>query len=132
PTAACTAPASATASRELVARFRRLIEARYRSHSSLSTYAAGLNVSEAKLRRVCLEVAGQSPVELVHLRLLVEAERLLRYTSMPVTQVGYHLGFDDPAYFTRFFTRRMSVSPRAFRAVETGVSRVSRRLGREA
>ncbi|HET9388039.1 MAG TPA: helix-turn-helix domain-containing protein [Steroidobacteraceae bacterium] len=132
PTGACTIPGSGKASRELVARFRRLIEAHYRSHSSLGTYAAELSVSEAKLRRVCLEIAGRSPIELVHLRLLVEAERLLRYTSMPVTQVGYHLGFDDPAYFTRFFTRRMNVSPRAFRAVETGVSRVSHRLGREA
>jgi len=103
------------ASRELVARFRRLIEGRYRSHFTLSAYAAELSVSESKLRRVCLEVTGQSPIELVHLRLLVEAERLLRYTSMPVTQVGYHLGFDDPAYFTRFFTRRMNVAPRTFR-----------------
>lgn len=105
-----------TPSRELVARFRRLIEAHYRAHASLRTYASRLNVSEAKLRRVCLEVAGQSPIELVHLRVLVEAERLLRYTSMPVTQIGYHLGFEDPAYFTRFFTRRMNASPRAFRS----------------
>ncbi|HEY3784876.1 MAG TPA: helix-turn-helix domain-containing protein [Steroidobacteraceae bacterium] len=110
------APGAGAASRELVARFRRLMEARYRSHASLSTYAMDLGVSESKLRRVCQEVAGRPPVELVHLRLLVEAERLLRYTSMPVTQVGYHLGFEDPAYFTRFFTRRMNVTPRAFRS----------------
>ena len=75
-----------------------------------------LDVNESRLRRACLAVTGQSPIDLVHLRLLVEAERQLRYTSMPVTQVAYYLGFDDPAYFTRFFTRRMGLSPRAFRA----------------
>jgi AraC-like DNA-binding protein len=26
-----------------------------------------------------------------------------------------HLGFEDPAYFSRFFTRRMSLSLREFR-----------------
>jgi len=74
-----------------------------------------LQTSEARLRRACLAVTGRPPIELVHSRVLVEAERQLRYTSMPVTQVAYYLGFDDPAYFTRFFTRRMGLSPRAFR-----------------
>jgi AraC family transcriptional activator of pobA len=52
----------------------------------------------------------------VHLRLLVEAERQLRYTSLSIAQIGYHLGFHDPAYFSRFFTTRMRLSPREFRS----------------
>jgi AraC family transcriptional activator of pobA len=112
------APASTAVGpdRELVARFRQLVERRYREHAAVAGYATELGTSEARLRRACLAVAGQSPIALVHLRLIVEAERQLRYTSMPVTQVAYYLGFEDPAYFTRFFTRRMRVSPRAFRA----------------
>jgi AraC family transcriptional activator of pobA len=34
---------------------------------------------------------------------------------MSVSQIAYHLGFDDPAYFCRFFASRMQVSPREFR-----------------
>lgn len=101
--------------RELVARFRRLVERHYREHASIAHYARALGTSETRLRKACLACAGQSPVRLVHQRLLIEAERQLRYTSMPVTQVAYYLGFDDPAYFSRFFTARMRVSPRAFR-----------------
>ncbi|MGA2843215.1 MAG: helix-turn-helix domain-containing protein [Steroidobacteraceae bacterium] len=101
---------------ELVARFRRLVELRYREHVGLAAYAAELAVSQARLRRACLSVAGQSPAELVHLRLLVEAERQLRYTSLSIAQIGYHLGFHDPAYFSRFFTTRMRLSPREFRS----------------
>ncbi len=101
---------------EIIARFRALIEAGFRTRRSISEYAAELAVSGATLRRACLTLAGQSPLDILLLRRLVEAERQLRYTSMPVAQIAYHLGFDDPAYFSRFFTRRMGVSPRVFRA----------------
>ena len=104
------------AKRELVAGFRQLLERRFRDHTSVLKYAAALSTSQPRLRRACVAITGQTPIELLHLRLLVEAERQLRYTSMPVTQVAYYLGFEDPAYFSRFFTRRMGLSPRAFRA----------------
>ena len=106
----------ATPDCELVARFRRLVELRYREHLGLGAYAAELGVSQTRLRRACVSVAGQSPAELLHLRLLVEAERQLRYTSLSIAQIGYHLGFQDPAYFSRFFTARMRQSPRKFRS----------------
>jgi AraC family transcriptional activator of pobA len=102
--------------RELVARFRRLLERHFREHLPLSDYALELRVSPLQLRRACLGQCGQPPIELLHLRLIVEAERHLRYTSMSIAQVAYHLGFNDPAYFTRFFTQRMRLSPRRFRA----------------
>jgi AraC family transcriptional activator of pobA len=101
--------------RELVARFRQLAESGFREHRPLARYVAALGTSATGLRRACLAVTGQSPLELLHQRLLVEAERQLRYTSMPVAQVAYYLGYEDPAYFTRFFTRRAGVSPREFR-----------------
>jgi AraC family transcriptional activator of pobA len=115
PAVSDTAATVSTRDRELVARFREQAEQRFRQHTGLAEYAARLQTSASRLRRACLAVAGQSPVDLVHLRLLLEAERQLRYTSMSVTQVAYYLGFEDPAYFSRFFTRRMGMSPRAFR-----------------
>jgi len=105
-----------TPDRELVAQFRRLLEAHYREHRSIRSYAASLAVSETRLRRACLAVVGRPPVELAHGRLLIESERLLRYTTMSIAKVAFHLGFQDPAYFTRFFTRLRQVSPRGFRA----------------
>lgn len=102
--------------RGLVAKFREAIERRFMGHASLGDYCRDLGVSESQLRRACLRVADQAPVALIHLRMIVEAERQLRYSTMAVAQVAYLLGFEDPAYFTRFFRQRSGLSPKAFRA----------------
>lgn len=101
--------------RELVARFREVIERRCREHPPLAEYARALDVSVARLRRACHAVTGQHPGALVQARLLVEAQRQLRYTTMTIAEVGYYLGFEDPAYFTRFFGRLAGQSPSLFR-----------------
>ena len=101
--------------REIVAHFRESIESRYRHGVALADYARELGVTGSRLRRACLAVAGECPLALIHRRRLIEAERQLRYTTMSIAQIGYYLGFEDPAYFSRFFTRRRRMSPRAFR-----------------
>lgn len=102
--------------RLLVARFRELIEQAFREDWSLADYASALNVSQSRLRNACLNVTEQSPMQVVHARILLEAKRLLRFTSMAVSEIAYALGFDDPAYFTRFFSQRTGIAPRTFRA----------------
>ena len=102
--------------RQLVVRFSELIERRYRKSEPLAVYVAALNVSESRLRNACIAMTGQTPVQLLHARVLLEAKRQLLYTEQPVRQIAYALGFDDAAYFTRFFSRRAGLSPRAFRS----------------
>lgn len=101
--------------RLLVARFHELVEQRFREAQALAEYAAALHISESRLRSACLAMTGQSPIQLVHARILLEAKRQLHYTDAPVGEVAWGLGFEDPAYFTRFFSRRTGMSPRAFR-----------------
>jgi AraC family transcriptional activator of pobA len=100
---------------QLVARFRDAVERRFRASLSVGDYAADLAVSEKQLRAACLKIAGRSPLQLVRQRTALEARRLLTYSNMSVAEVGYSLGFADPAYFSRFFALDAGCSPRAFR-----------------
>lgn len=100
----------------LVARFREAVEARFRSGDGVEDYARALGVAPSRLRAACAEVAGAGPMALVHERRMVEAKRMLLYTSMAVAEVAYELGFDDPAYFSRFFAAREGGPPSRFRA----------------
>jgi AraC family transcriptional activator of pobA len=98
----------------LFARFRALVEAWFSEQRGLTDYARALGVTEKKLNRLCHAVAGQSPIQLIHARLAIEAKRGLLYTSMSVAEIGYALGFRDPAYFSRFFRRHFGVAPKNF------------------
>lgn len=102
--------------RQLMARFSEMIERRFRDNQSVADFAAALHISESRLRSVCLASTGQSPIQLIHARILLEAKRQLHYTSNPIGEIAYGLGFEDPAYFTRFFSRLVGMSPRAFRS----------------
>ena len=100
----------------LVARFRQLVEQHFRGRPGLGFYADALRVSEVQLRRACLAAARQTPLRLVRERTILEAKRMLLYSNIPCEQVGFALGFDDPAYFSRFFRAMAGCSARAFRA----------------
>jgi AraC family transcriptional activator of pobA len=99
----------------LVARYRQLIEERFREHPSVQWCAVELGVSAGRLRSACRTVAGASPVRMLQDRLALEAQRVMRYSNMTVGQVATYLGFSDPAYFSRFFTRECGSAPRRFR-----------------
>lgn len=100
---------------QLFTRFRALVEQHYLEHWSLTDYAKALNVTPSKLNRVSKALAGRSAFELSQERLLLEARRRLVYIAAPVQRLAYELGFEDPAYFNRFFKKRTGMTPARFR-----------------
>jgi AraC family transcriptional regulator, transcriptional activator of pobA len=93
----------------------------------LADYAKALGLSERHLRRLCQDLFGMSAQGVIADIRLREACRLLAYTRMQVQQVGFALGFDDPAYFSRVFQGRFGLSPGAYRARLEGGSDVEPR-----
>jgi AraC family transcriptional activator of pobA len=100
----------------LVARFRERVEARFRQREQIASYADALGTSQTRLRAACAVVAQQSPMEILDQRAVVEAQRALLYSNLSVTEIADSLGMPDAAYFSRFFTRHVGQSPRAYRA----------------
>lgn len=98
----------------LVERFRAHLEAHFAEHLTLPEHCRRLGVTPSTLTRACRAVAGQSPLQLIQERLMLEARRLLAYTAFSVAEIAFQLGF-DPAYFSRAFTRQEGLSPAAFR-----------------
>jgi len=81
----------------------------------VARYADRLGLTPERLNRMTRAETGQSALDLVHERLAREACRRLTYVAAPIARLAAELGFDDPAYFCRFFKRRIGKSPRDFR-----------------
>ncbi|KUR70422.1 AraC family transcriptional regulator [Novosphingobium fuchskuhlense] len=105
------AGASAITADQRLARFRQLVELHYRQHRELDFYAGALGLTRRTLSRLTAARLGCSPQELIHRRLALEAQRLLRYTNATATQVAAELGFEDPSYFSRFYLRMTGRRP---------------------
>jgi len=97
------------------ARFRALLEAHFLEHWSVGRYADALQMTESRLNRLTRTVAGKSAFDLIQDRLLLEARRKLTYVAAPISLLAYELGFEDPAYFSRYFKSRVGVTPSVFR-----------------
>lgn len=92
-----------------------LIEQHYRAQFTLDDYAEHMHVSAKHLSALCRRATNKTVLTLVHERLLVEAQRWLRYSDQPVAQIAYELGFSDQTYFSRFFKKLAGCTPEAFR-----------------
>jgi AraC family transcriptional activator of pobA len=101
----------------LVARFRAQIEARLGGGWTVAQHAQALGVSVSRLRAACAAASGQAPIRMLQDRTMIEARRLLRHGTAPVSAIAYALGFADPAYFSRWFAGLEGVPPGGYRRV---------------
>jgi len=99
----------------LVERFRAYVDQHYADHWSIERYANELGVTAGQLSRLCRQTLGRSAMAVVTSRLVHEAERELVYSKLTVKQVASLLGFEDEAYFGRFFKKHTGQTPTDFR-----------------
>lgn len=108
----------ARAHQALFTRFVMLVEAHFLEHWPLSRYASRLGLGAERLNRLVRAETGRNALALVHERLAREACRRIVYIAAPISRLAFELGFEDPAYFCRFFKRHTGLSPRAYRAAQ--------------
>ena len=82
---------------------------------SLGEYAQLLNVSQNHLNDTVRLVSGKTPGTLIRERIVKEASQLLIHTKLSIAEICFLLNFEDPSYFTRFFKRYTSMTPKQLR-----------------
>jgi AraC family transcriptional activator of pobA len=101
--------------RVLVQAFMQLVELNARAQWRVADYARSMGISTDRLTSAIRRATGQSPLELVHGRLLEDAESLLERSALQVSEIADALGFRDAGYFNRFFSRLKGISPGRYR-----------------
>ncbi|MBK8702331.1 MAG: response regulator [Saprospiraceae bacterium] len=70
-----------------------------------------LGMSSTQLHRKLTALTGMPASQYIRTFRLEKARELLRNTRMTVSEVAYAVGFADPLYFSRVFTRQFGHSP---------------------
>ncbi|MFF4405467.1 AraC family transcriptional regulator [Streptomyces sp. NPDC001404] len=83
---------------------------------SVTQHAARHGMTPAELRSAVRRGAGCGPKDYLLGIRLGRAKELLAATELSVAAVARRVGYDDPAYFSRLFTRRVGTAPVRFRA----------------
>lgn len=94
---------------------RRAVDRHFREDWPVAHYVELLATTPHLLDRAARETFGQTVKGMVLERRLLEAKRLLVFTVRPVEDIGRELGFEDPAYFSRFFRNRVGEAPAVWR-----------------
>jgi AraC-like DNA-binding protein len=95
--------------------FSRLVEIHFRDKHSVTDYADLLAIAPKTLSKKFNRLRLTQPNDIIKNRILLEAKRLLAYSSLSIKEIAYNLGYDDPAYFNRLFSNKLGYTPASFR-----------------
>ncbi|MCE7063888.1 AraC family transcriptional regulator [Dyadobacter sp. CY326] len=90
--------------------FRLAVESHLTEQPDVHTIAESLALTTSTLYGIVKEYSGLSPKEWMTNRLMLEAQRKLRYSPVSVKELAYELGFNDPDYFSRTFKKNTGKS----------------------
>ena len=91
--------------RTIAQRFLHAVEVHLREHWTVARHAAEIGIGPDRLSATVRRITGRSPLELIHARIIHEADALLDDSSLQIAEIAEELGFSDPAYFSRFYKR---------------------------
>lgn len=100
----------------LVADFIALVEKHFVNIHSVAEYAEMLAVSPKSLAKRLQSEGYSTPTEIIRDRIVLQAKRDLRFSDKSVKEIAFDLGFEDPAYFTRYFKKAAGLSPNQYRS----------------
>lgn len=108
-------PSIANTQLDLVRQYNLLVDQHFRTLHQVQDYAKLLYKSPKTLSNIFTKYIGKSPLAIINERILLEAKRLLLYSSKTTDEIARDLGYSDAANFSRFFKKQAGENPSAFR-----------------
>lgn len=102
---------------QTVTDFQNLLEEHYAKQHQVQFYADQLFIGSKGLNSATKKELGKTASELIREKIIIEAKRELYQGKKTIKEIAFALGFEDPAYFSRFFKKSTSRSPREYMAI---------------
>lgn len=96
---------------------KEVVELHLFSDLRLEHLAKLCNLSLSSFKREFKKVYSDSPTNYIIEKRIEKSKELLSHTEMPISEIAYETGFQDPLYFTRLFKKKTGESPSSFRNI---------------
>ena len=100
---------------EIFRKYKINIEKNYKTVHSVNEYASLLNTTARTLNGLAKKFSNKTAGQIIADRVLLEAKRYLYHNVLSIKEIAFELGYEDPAYFTRFFKNNLGVSPQQYK-----------------
>lgn len=99
--------------------FKDLLEVSFRSQKQVNYYTQKMVVTEKRLNQATTKTLGKTPKQIIDDRILLESKRILAHTKENIKEIAYHLGFEEPTNFIKYFKKHCRITPTEFREKNT-------------
>jgi len=96
--------------------FITLVHEHYKMHHEMQFYAKKLLVPAKRIAEKFKSYGTMTPHEFIKNRILIEAKRQLLFTNKTSRFICFDIGFNDPAYFSRFFKLNTGMTAGGFKS----------------
>lgn len=98
----------------LFLKFLESVRIHFSENYPISRFAHILGTTETKLNEISKQHTNKTAQSVIYSLTISEAKRLLLYEKLSVKEIAYQLGFNDPFYFSNFFKKHTSLSPKEY------------------
>lgn len=100
---------------ELYQEYVKLVMAHYQEWHHVNDYAKAMRVSIPHLSSTVRQVSGKNARDIIDDAILTDAKAQLKMSNTQVKVIALSLGFDNVAFFNRFFRTHVNMTPKEYR-----------------
>lgn len=99
----------------VIARCQAWIAEHYDEPNPVTAMVQLSGLAERSFKRRFQQATGMPPLEYVHALRIEEAKQMLEAGGEPIEAIAHEVGYEDAAFFSRLFRRKVNLSPAQYR-----------------
>ena len=100
---------------EIYQEYNELVLRHYHEWHQVAEYAEAMHITVPHLCSTIKTASGHTAGDIIVDAILMDAKAQLKVTTTPIKEIAARLGFDNVAFFNRFFKSHVGVTPRTYR-----------------
>lgn len=95
--------------------YKTILEENFVTNQTANFYADQLHITQHHLNLICKEIAHMTATDMIRARRILEAKRLLTFTTKTISEIAFELNFTDSSYFAKTFKMVTNQTPLDFK-----------------